>query len=197
VIPGSYRRQPGKAANTLSEVDLELLKASLVAMESLKLLRRVHENSHDSNQIRQDIISVSRWMEFLLDQREHTDIETGTQTLKVMLGGRIVCHECRKSASDHSETRPQEGPVPAPIWARQVDFLLACTNQVGRELFVRGCASNDLRQFPKCLTTLRTVLSRLRRYSHSEAPAPNIEVQHSSDACARCGKPMTLSSEIF
>lgn len=151
------------------EVDHELQKAMYVAIEQLGMLRRLHHDPRQSPQIRAEITAVTRWINFLIDQREH--IVIGIAELRpdvVNLGARFLCGRCRKSAKDNNG-RPSghDDSAPPPIWKTQLEFLLACTKKVGVELFEQDCASYDLRSFPDCLPKLTNALLRLRRYLSS------------------------------
>jgi hypothetical protein len=173
------------------EVDHKLQKAMYVAMEQLQMLWRFYHDPRHSSQIRADITAVARWINFLLDQRDHIAIEITRQKPDlVKLGGRLVCETCRKDAKDNCSNSSHEDSAPAPIWKMQLEFLLACTERVGTEVFEQDCSSYSLRNFPDCLTKLLSALLRQRRclISSMGARETGIEVDHGSNSCAECGQ---------
>jgi hypothetical protein len=175
---------------TSSQIDLELQKALYVGIELVGMLRHFHHDPRQFAQIRGEITAVAHWMNFLLAQREHITIEIDTQRPDlVKLGGRIVCERCRKSVKDNRNASAHKESAPPPIWKRQLEFLLACTNKVGAEIFEQGCSSSSLRRFPDCLAKLSNTLQRQRRYLASMGSGElRIEVEHCSDSCAECGQ---------
>ena len=175
---------------TSSEIDHELQKAVYVGIELLGMLRHFHHDPRQSAQIRAEITAVAHWINFLLDQREHIAIERDTQRPDlVKLGGRIVCERCRKSAKDSRNASAHKDSAPPPIWTTQLEFLLACTNKVGVELFEQECSSSSPREFPDCLAKLANTLQRQRRYLSSMGSGElRIEVDHYSDSCVECGQ---------
>lgn len=188
------KRNPVKTSigsSNQSEVDHELQKAMYVSIEQLGMLRRLYRDPRQSPQIRADITAVTRWINFLIDQRQH--IVIGIAELRpdvVNLGARFLCDKCRKAAKDNRGTpRGHDDSAPPPIWKRQLEFLLACTKQVGVELFEQDCASYDLRTFSDCLAKFANALLRLRRYlSSMGAGEMRMGVEPFSDSCAECGQ---------
>jgi hypothetical protein len=165
-----------------------------VASELLKMLRCLHRDPRQSPQVRAEITAVAQWLNFLLEQHEQIAVEPTEQALDlVKLGGRLLCDACRQRAKDNRyPTGAQEDSAsPSPIWKTQLEFLLACTKRVGRELFAQDCASYSLGKFPRCLAKLMNALLRQRRYlASTEGRKTNIVVEHCSNGCAQCGQPI-------
>lgn len=184
--------EPSTLSNqTWLEVDQKLQKAMYVAMEQLKMLWHFHQDPRNSPQIRAEITAVARWINFLLDQRDHIAIEITKQKPDlVKLGGRLVCEACRKDAKDNCSNSRHEDSAAPPIWKMQLEFLLACTERVGAEVFEQDCSSSSLRNFPDCLTKLLSALLRQRRclISSIGAGETGIQVDHGSNSCAECGQ---------
>jgi len=183
---------------TWLEVDHELQKAMYLAIELLKMLRRFHRDPRQSPPIRAEITAVAQWLNFLIEQREQIAVEPTEQRPDlVKLCGRVVCETCRKLAKDNRfTTSAEEDSAPSPIWKTQLEFLLACTQRVGTELFAQDCASYSLRRFPDCLAKLMNALLRQRRYLASTGGGETkIAVEHCSNACAECGQPIEPPSE--
>ncbi|PYV95854.1 MAG: hypothetical protein DMG89_19825 [Acidobacteria bacterium] len=181
------------------DVDLELQKALHVALELLLMLCRLDDDPRESPLIRRDITALAQWMDFLCQQRERTATDNLEQRFHlVKFGGQMVCQPCRKSAKENARRPDSAKHSASPIWSTQLEFVLACTNRVGMELFAQCRASNHLRKFPDCLKRLRSALLALGRQSSSTEGAPNIQIEHRSGACALCGRPQAeLLSEAL
>jgi hypothetical protein len=182
------------------KVDCDLQKAIYVAIELLGMLRRLPHDSRQSPQIRADITAVARWINFLIDQRNHIAIDsTKLRPDLVKLEARFVCERCRNGAKDnYGKTSGHDDSAPPPTWKTQLEFLLACTKRVGLELFEQDCTSYNLRKFPVCLTNLANALLRLRQHLLSmDAGEMPIAVEPPSDSCAECGQPINPPAEAL
>jgi hypothetical protein len=185
---------------TWLKVDFDLQKVMYVAIELLGMLRWLHHDARQSPQIRADITAVARWINFLMDQREHIACEIAEPRPEVAkLKGRFLCEKCMKCAKDnYGKTVGYEVSAPPPIWKTQLDFLLACTERVGVELFEQDCASCDLRKFPDCLAKLANAALRLRRYlSSMGAGEMRMGVEPFPDSCDECGQPINPPPEAL
>jgi|SRR5208282_1959409 hypothetical protein len=199
---GANARRTGESGETSlfsnqtwRAVDHKLQKAMYVASEQLGMLRHIYHDPRQSPQIRAEITAVAQWINFLIDQREHIAIEITKQRPDlVKLGGRVVCETCGKRARDNrGKASGHESSVPPPIWKTQLEFLLACAERVGVELFEQDCAFYNLGKFPDCLAKLVSALLRQRRCLLSMgAGETRIEVEHCSISCAECGQPINL-----
>jgi len=179
-----------------SDVDRDLQKAMYVALERLKMLRRFYTDPLESARIQAEITAIAHWITHLSAQRQHLIIESSQQgATLVKLVRRRLCASCRNTTNNsrhrrsNLQGRSQAEPAPSPIWETQLDFLLAGTRRVARELFAHDCASYNLGKFPRCLTLLMNSLLRLRRHlPPTRAGETKIEVEHFSDSCAECGR---------
>ena len=183
---------------TWLQVDHELQKALLVAIELVGMLRRFHRDPRQSTLIQREIAVVVHWVSFLIEQREHAAVEiTEARPEVVKLSARVVCERCRTSTKDNLErASSHEVPPPRPIWQTQLEFLLTCIRRVAVELFERDCATSHFERYPDCLGKLMNALLRQQRFLASMgAGQTKIEVQHSSDRCAECGQPISPPPE--
>jgi hypothetical protein len=118
------------------DIDMQIQRGLYVAIELVGMLRFLHADPRFLPQIRADLLLMAQWLEFLLDGREQIVTKTTETPDLAILGARVICPACRTRAKNQSRLRNGEQYSSAPdlVWKGQLEFLVARTGAVRKEL---------------------------------------------------------------